>query len=148
MNPDKISRFLKLLTEDEEENESSRSAVDMFHYVMMVEAMYLQMMTVYHAHNEDMDALVQQMEMFAEHAQVLTQAMSSLLQLETDTEEYEHESQVYTHITGLGRTLVSGQAITEVVPFVSKATLNKSIFSSKRSYHNFIILVHYCYRKV
>ena len=148
MNPDKISRFLKLLTEDEEENESSRSAVDMFHYVMMVEAMYLQMMTVYHAHNEDMDALVQQMEMFAEHAQVLTQAMSSLLQLETDTEEYEHESQVYNHITGLGRTLVSGQAITEVVPFVSKATLNKTIFSSKRSYHSFIILVHYCYRKV
>ena len=148
MNPDKISRFLKLLTEDEKESESSRSAVDMFHYVMMVEAMYLQMMTVYHAHNEDMDALVQQMEMFAEHAQVLTQTMSSLLQLETDTEEYEHESQVYTHITGLGKTLVSGRAITEVVPFVSKATLNKTIFSSKRSYHNFIILVHYCYRKV
>ena len=50
MNPDKISRFLKLLTEDEEENESSRSAVDMFHYVMMVEAMYLQMMTVMSSH--------------------------------------------------------------------------------------------------
>lgn len=108
MNPDKIGRFLTLLMEESESGDGSE-AVEMFHYVMMVEAMYLQMMTIYHVHNEDMDALVQQLETFADHAQKLTETMSALLLLDSDNDNFELEPFTYKHINGFGKVCLGSR---------------------------------------
>ena len=83
-----------------EEDGSDMSAVGMFHYVMTVEALYLQMMSVYHLHNEDMDGFVEQLEMFTDHAQKLIKIMSSILRLDEETEKFECGDYTYYGITG------------------------------------------------
>ena len=97
MNPQKIGRFLSLLSE---EAGGDMSAVGMFHYIMTVEAMYLQMMSVYHIHNEDMDGFVQQLEMFTDHAQKLIKIMSSILNLDQESEQFENNGSIYYGATG------------------------------------------------
>ena len=54
MNPQKIGQFLDMLSN---EYEDVMPAVEMFHYVLTIEAMYLQMMTTYFIQSEDMDAV-------------------------------------------------------------------------------------------
>ena len=100
MNPQKIGRFLKMLSE---ESEGNVSAVGMFHYVMTVEAMYLQMMAVYHINSEDMDGFVEQLEMYTDHAEKLIKIMSSILNLDTLEEEFEHNGFTYKNISGFGK---------------------------------------------
>ena len=98
MNPQKIGRFLAMLSE---EAGGDMSAVGMFHYIMTVEAMYLQMMSVYHLHNEDMDGFVEQLEMFTDHAQKLIKVMSGILKLDEESEEYEKDGSIYYGATGI-----------------------------------------------
>ena len=98
MNPQKIGRFLALLSE---EAGGDMSAVGMFHYIMTVEAMYLQMMSVYHIHNEDMDSFVQQLEMFTDHAQKLIKIMSGILKLDQEAVELDvNDGFIYYCATG------------------------------------------------
>ena len=81
------------------------SAVGMFHYVMAVEAMYLQMMSVQHLHNEDMDGFVEQLEMFTDHAQKLIKIMSAILKLDEEAQEFGYEDSTYYGITGFCQVL-------------------------------------------
>ena len=81
------------------------SAVGMFHYVMTVEALYLQMMSVYHLHNEDMDGFVEQLEMFTDHGQKLIKMMSAILKLDEEAQEFEHADSTYYGITGFCQVL-------------------------------------------
>ena len=108
MNPQKIGRFLAMLSEEEG---GDMSAVAMFHYIMTVEAMYLQMMSVYHIHNEDMDGFVEQLEMFTDHAQKLIKIMTGILKLDQEVEEFENDGCIYYGATGfcqvMGKTFSS-----------------------------------------
>jgi len=126
MNPQKIGRFLKMLSE---ESEGDVSAVGMFHYVMTVEAMYLQMMAVYHINSEDMDGFVEQLEMYTDHAEKLIKIMSSILNLDTLEEEFEHNGFTYKNISGFGKVILSGGgSVEQMLPFVSEETVKKPIF--------------------
>ena len=146
MNPQKIGRFLALLSE---EAGGDMSAVGMFHYIMTVEAMYLQMMSVYHIHNEDMDGFVQQLEMFTEHAQKLIKIMSGILKLDQESEEFENDGSIYYGATGFCQvwsmriSLIiyvtkahlfiqlilseEEESIDKVLPFITDETLHKPI---------------------
>ena len=108
MNPQKIGRFLAMLSEEEG---GDMSAVGMFHYIITVEAMYLQMMSVYHIHNEDMDGFVEQLEMFTDHAQKLIKIMTGILKLDQEVEEFENDGCIYYGATGfcqvMGKTFSS-----------------------------------------
>jgi len=96
---------------------------------MTVEALYLQMMSVYHLHNEDMDGFVEQLEMFTDHAQKLIKIMSSILRLDEETEMFECGDYTYYGITGFCQILLTekSDAVDRVLPFITEETLHKPI---------------------
>ena len=102
MNPRKIARFFKMLAENEEEG--SNSAMAMYNYVVTVEAKYLQMMSVYHIHKQDIDALASQYELFISHYHQLTEAMGLILKLE-EVIDLEHGDFVYHGLTKVMRLI-------------------------------------------
>ena len=127
MKPSKIGRFLQLLAG---EADGQAAAVGMFHYVMMVEAMYLQMMTVYHLHNEDMPGMMEQLETFTDHAQSLMRTMSAELGLERVARQWRHGSVTYREITGLAQMIVSAaDSVHQLVPFLSEENINRRALS-------------------
>ena len=102
----------------------------MFHYVMMVEAMYLQMMTVYHLHNEDMPGMMEQLETFTDHAQSLLKIMSGELEVERVVKLWRHEAVTYREISGLAQLVVSAAgSLPSMIPFVSDENINRRILS-------------------
>ena len=107
MNPRKIARFFKMLAENEEEG--SNSAMAMYNYVVTVEAKYLQMMSVYHIHKQDIDALASQYELFISHYHQLTEAMGLILKLE-EVIDLEHGDFVYHGLTKVMRLVVEKKA--------------------------------------
>ena len=113
------------------EADGENAAVGMFHYVMMVEAMYLQMMTVYHLHHEDMTGMMEQLETFTEHAQSLMKTMSAELEVEAVAREWRHGAVTYREITGLAQLVVSGRAgcVEARMCLVSSEKINRPILS-------------------
>ena len=112
------------------EDDGETASLGMFHYVMMVEAMYLQMMTVYHLHNEDMTGMMEQLETFSDHAQSLMTTMSGVLEVERVVRQWRHGSVSYREITGLAQMIVSSAgSVQQVLPFLSEETINRRALS-------------------
>ena len=113
------------------EADGENAAVGMFHYVMMVEAMYLQMMTVYHLHHEDMTGMMEQLETFTEHAQSLMKTMSAELEVERVTREWRHGAVTYREISGLAQLIVSGEpdSVEARIGLVSSESLARPVLS-------------------
>jgi len=131
MNPQKIGRFLKLLVEEDENGEFA--ALSMYHYVMTVEAMYLQMMCVYHINNEDLDELVDQLELFTTHCKELTSIMSSILKLDEPVESFSHEGEEYSQLSKFGQVMITNEAkVEELAIFVPKDSINTSLIFSRK----------------
>ena len=100
MNPQKIGQFLDMLSN---EYEDVMPAVEMFHYVLTIEAMYLQMMTAYFIQSEDMDGYIKQSKKFNDHINALIKKMTEILKLEMETETLNFGESIYYNISGFSQ---------------------------------------------
>jgi len=127
MNPRKIGRFLNLL--NEEEDGGQVSALSMYHYVLTVEAMYLQMMFIYNINNDDMESAMVHLETFATHCQELTTIMTSILQLDEQIPELRYGKYIYRNISSFGKLCLSEDSKPgEMAPFMKNKVIDKPIF--------------------
>ena len=127
MNPRKIGRFLNMLKDEGEDGKMS--ALSMYHYVLTVEAMYLQMMFVYYINREDMESVVEQLENFTAHNKDLTSTMSSILKLDEQIPEFKHKSCVYKELSVFGQLCLTEESKPEeMAGFMSNNVIDKPVF--------------------
>ena len=123
LNPTKIGRFLNMLKEEGEDG--PMKALDMYNYVLVVEAKYLQMMCVCHINNNDMESLGAQYELFGSHYTQLTKAMVPALKLDevTSTEDFGNATKLQLMVVKKDHAGVKGLA-----QFLTKDIVNDSQF--------------------
>ena len=80
MKPERIIGFFNMLAEQDEDG--PEKALNIFHYVVTVEAKYLQMMCVFHIYRGDQKKLAKQYQLFDDHLQQLRCAMGPILKLD------------------------------------------------------------------
>jgi len=121
LNPTKIGRFLNMLKEEGEDG--PMKALDMYNYVLAVEAKYLQMMCVFHINNNDMESLGAQYELFGSHYTQLTKAMVPALKLDevTSTEDLGNTTKLQLMVVKKDQAGVKG-----LVQFLTKDIVNYS----------------------
>ena len=121
LKPGKIIRFLQMLAEKGEDG--PERARDMYDYVVTVEAKFLQMMCVYHIHKGDPKSLGPQYELFLSHFRQLSQAMCSIMKLDTVVDNFETEGY---EMTNFHQMVLKGdhQGVKKALVFVPSEVLN------------------------
>ena len=130
LNPPKVEEYLLIILRQR----GIVACVEMFDYVITVEAKFLQMFVLFHIYCDNMDGVINQFNLFNRHFMDISRRFTKLISIEDMTAEYKHNSHTYKKVTALSIACITNKP-GEVLKLVRRCRANLDHKVSRANRH-------------
>ena len=119
LNPAKVEEYLSIVFKQR----GIVACVDMFDYVITVEAKFLQMFVLFHIYCNNMEGVINQFNLFNRHFMDISRRFTKLVSTEDKITEYKYNTHTYKEVTALSIACITNKP-GEVLKLVRRCRAN------------------------